>query len=90
MIENTLREGLACGLTTKLGVEAKGLRDREVSLNGEHGCSWPLFFAHDLSTTLVKYTIDTANRIFRALYLDCVNELLDRTSFEERMIYQGR
>ncbi len=70
VVEHTLREGLAGGVLSEFTVEAKGLHDREESLDSEHGCSWPLLFAEDLSTTLVQARVDTTNGVFGTLDFD--------------------
>lgn len=72
MIEHTLGEGLSGGVRAELSVESEGLGDREVSLNSEHGGSWPLFFAEHLSTAFVQAGVDTTDGILRALDLDYI------------------
>ena len=71
MIEDALRECLAGGMVTQLAVETKRLADRQVSLDGEHGRSHPLFFAEYLTTAFVQAAVNPSDRIFRTLNLDC-------------------
>ncbi len=69
MIEHTLGEGLSSSMRAELTVETEGLGDREISLNGEHGCSWPLLFAEYLTTPLVQATVDTTDGVLGTLNL---------------------
>jgi len=71
MIEDALRECLAGGMVTQLAVETKGLADRQVSLDREHGRSRPLFLAEYLTTAFVQATVNASDRIFGTLDLDC-------------------
>lgn len=92
MIEDTLGEGLTGGVLTEISVETEGLGDREVSLDGEHGCSDPLLLAEDLSTTLVQTTVDTTNGVFGTLDFDYGNRgtSVDYTRREGGGAYRGR
>ena len=54
VIEDALRERLATSCLTESGVETKGLRDGKMGLDREHGRADTLFFAEDLTTTLVE------------------------------------
>lgn len=70
VIEHTLWECLTSSRCTKLAVETERFHDREISLDSEHGCTDPLLFAEDLTTTLVEHTIDSTDSTLRALDLD--------------------
>merc|ERR1712098_228033 len=39
VVEHALREGLATGVGSQISCEAKGLVDRQVGLDHEHGCA---------------------------------------------------
>ena len=70
MVHDTLGERLARRSSAEFTVEAEGLHDGEVSLDGEHGGSGPLFFGEDLSTALVQARVDTTDGVFGTLDLD--------------------
>jgi hypothetical protein len=70
VVEHHLGEGLARRGGTKITVEAEGLHDGEVGLDGEHGCTNALLLAEDLSTFPVQAGVDTTNSILRALHLN--------------------
>ena len=69
VVEHTLRECLSLSMAPQVGGETERLHDREVGLDGEHGRAWTLLLAKDLSSALVKYAIDTTDRILRTLNL---------------------
>ena len=77
MVEHHLGERLARRRSTELTVEAEGLHDGKVGLDGEHGGSGTLLFAEDLSTALVEDGVDTTDGVLRALDLDEVDGLLE-------------
>lgn len=83
MIEHTLGEGLASGMRAQLSVEAEGLGDGQVGLDGEHGSSGALLFREDLSTTLVETRVDTTDGVLGALDLDEVDGLLETGGGEQ-------
>ena len=72
MVEHGLWEGLTRRRRAKVAVEAEGLGDRQVRLDGEHRRSGPLLFTEDLSTALVEHTVYTADGVLGALNLDYI------------------
>ena len=82
MIEDGLREGLAGGVGTEIGVEAERLHNGEVGLDSEERCSWALLFAEDVTTSASKNTIDTTHSVLWNLNLD-QEDRLEETWFGE-------
>ena len=70
MVEDGLWEGLAGGMGAEIGVEAEGLHDGEVGLDGEEGCSGTLLLAEDVATSAGEDTVDTAHSGLGDLDLD--------------------
>jgi hypothetical protein len=75
MIENGLRESLARGVRAEISVEAEGLHDWEISLDGEERSSGTLLFAEDVTSTAGENTIDTTHSTLGNLNLDQENRL---------------
>ena len=70
-------------MTAEVGVEAEGLHDGQVSLDGEHGSSNSLLFGEDLTTTTIEDTIDTTDCVLGALNFDEVDGLLHTRGSQE-------
>ena len=51
VIEDGLWEGLSGGVGTEISVEAEGLHNWKVGLDGEQWCSWALLLSEDVATT---------------------------------------
>jgi hypothetical protein len=71
VVEDERRERLAAGRAAEVAVEAERLRDGKVSLDSEHRRADTLLLAEHLPTTLVEARVDAADRVLRALDLDC-------------------
>jgi hypothetical protein len=65
-----LWESLATSAGSEISVEAEGLHDGEVGLDGEHRRADTLLLAEDLATTLVEARINAADSVLRALDFD--------------------
>jgi hypothetical protein len=83
VIKHRLRERLTGRSSTELTVEAKGLHDGQVSLDGEHGGTGTLLLAEDLTTALVKHRIDTTDSVLGTLDFDEVDGLLQTGCSEQ-------
>jgi hypothetical protein len=70
MVEDGLWEGLAGGVRAEIGVEAEGLHDWQVSLDGEEWGTWTLLLGEDVATTAGKDTVDTTHGGLWNLNLD--------------------
>ena len=70
MVEHHLGEGLARGSLSEIGVEAEGLHDGEVGLDGEEGSAGALLLVEDVATTAGKDTVDTTHGLLGHLDLD--------------------
>ena len=79
VVEDRLREGLTRGGGTEFTVEAEGLHNGEVGLDGEDGGTRTLLFADDLSTTLVEDGVDTTNGVLGTLDFDLKKRVQVRT-----------
>ena len=70
MVEHHLGEGLARGSLSEIGVEAEGLHDGEVGLDGEERSAGALLLVEDVTTTAGKDTVDTTHGLLGDLDLD--------------------
>lgn len=70
MVEDGLWEGLSGGVGAEISVEAEGLHNWEVSLDGEEWGSWTLLLSKDVTTTAGKDTVDTTHGGLWNLNLD--------------------
>jgi hypothetical protein len=61
MIEDGLWEGLSGSVGAQISVEAEGLHNWEVSLDGEQRSSWTLLLSEDVTTSAGKDTINTTH-----------------------------
>lgn len=75
MVEDGLWEGLSGGVGAEVSVEAEGLHNWEVSLDGEQWCSWALLLSKDVTTTAGKDTVYTTHGGLWNLNLDQENWL---------------
>jgi hypothetical protein len=69
MVEDGLRERLSGGMRAQISVEAEGLHDWEVGLDGEERCAGALLLSKDVTTTAGKDTVDTTHGGLRNLNL---------------------
>merc|ERR1719391_1959607 len=75
VVEHALWEGLASGVGPQVSCEAKGLIDRQVGLDHKHGGAGSLCLLKHVSSPSVQHTIDSSNRVLRALDFNKVDWL---------------
>ena len=83
VVEDGLREGLAGGVRAQVSVEAEGLHDGEVGLDGEQGCSGALVLAEDVTSSPGEHSVHATHGTLGHLDLDQEDGLQETRLGEE-------
>jgi hypothetical protein len=75
VIEHTLREGLSASVRSKIGGEAEGLHDRQVSSELHHGGARSLFLREHNTSSSSEHTVAATDSILRHLDITQVHRL---------------